>query len=211
MMAAVICYFLQRWLRCRRLAALARRWGLAFNPWRDYGFAARYPFFDQLQRGKDHYAFNVISGRLQQHVIFAFDYHYEVPDLDFKSISRRHHYFSFFILLLPAALPAIQIAPENWRSKVAQAFGYPDIDFESAEFSKAFCVRSKDKRFAYAVCNAQMMEFLLANRRLAIEIDGPALALAFDRRLSPAQFETNLQRLVEIRSRLPDFLFTQHP
>ena len=47
-------------------------------------------------------------------------------------------------------------------------------------------MRSKDKKFAYDVCNAQMMEYLLANRDLSIEIEGPALALAFDTRLSAA-------------------------
>ena len=87
-------------------------------------------------------------------------------------------------------------------------FGYQDIEFESAEFSKAFCVRSPDKKFAYDVCNTKMMEYLLANRDLSVEIENQVLALAFDRCLSVGQVESNLQRLVEIRSRLPDYLFT---
>ncbi len=83
-----------------------------------------------------------------------------------------------------------------------------DIKFESAEFSKAFCVRSPDKKFAYDVCNAQMMEYLLANRDLSVEIENQVLALAFNTRLSVQQIETNLQRLVAIRSCLPEYLFT---
>ena len=94
-------------------------------------------------------------------------------------------------------------------SKIAQALGYDDIDFESAEFSRTFCVRSKDRKFAYDVCHAQMIEYLLANRDLSLEIEGPALALAFNRRLSAAEIETNLQRLLEIRLRLPEYLFTK--
>jgi hypothetical protein len=86
-------------------------------------------------------------------------------------------------------------------------FGYQDIKFESAEFSKTFCVRSPDKKFAYDVCHAQMMEYLLANRDLSIEIENEVLALAFDRCLATEQIEFNLQRLVEIRSRLPEYLF----
>jgi hypothetical protein len=50
---------------------------------------------------------------------------------------------------------------------------------------------------------------MLANRDLSLEIEGPALALAFDTRLSAAQIETNLQRLLEVRLRLPDYLFTK--
>ena len=94
-------------------------------------------------------------------------------------------------------------------SKIAQAFGYDDIDFESAEFSRAFCVRSKDKKFAYDFCNAQMMEYLLANRDLSIEVEDRALALAFGKTLSAEEIESNLQRLAEIRARVPDYLFTK--
>jgi hypothetical protein len=69
-------------------------------------------------------------------------------------------------------------------------------------------VRSPDKKFAYDVCHAQMMEYLLANRDLSMEIENDVIALAFNTRLSPEQIETNLQRLVEIRTRLPEYLFT---
>ena len=86
-------------------------------------------------------------------------------------------------------------------------FGYQDINFESAEFSKAFNVRSPDKKFAYDVCNAAMMEYLLANRDLSVELENEAIALAFSSRLAAEQIELNLQRLVEIRSRLPEYLF----
>jgi hypothetical protein len=111
-------------------------------------------------------------------------------------------------MTLPALFPDLTIRRENFLTRVAEVFGYQDIEFESAEFSKAFCVRSPDKKFAYDVCNAKMMEYLLANRDLSVEIENQVLALAFDRCLSVEQVEANLQRLVEIRSRLPDYLFT---
>jgi hypothetical protein len=69
-------------------------------------------------------------------------------------------------------------------------------------------VRSPDKKFAYDVCNAQMMECLLANRDLSIEIENEVIALAFNTRIAAEQIEADLQRLVEIRSRLPQYLFT---
>ena len=88
-------------------------------------------------------------------------------------------------------------------------FGYEDIDFESQEFSKAFCAREKDKQFAYDVCHPQMMDYLLANRNLNVELEGHALALTLGGRLVPQQIEFNLQRLLEIRARLPDYLLAQ--
>ncbi len=143
----------------------------------------------------------------QQYDVLAFDYHYETQTHDKNGTHTEHHWFSFFILTLPAFFPDLTIRRENFFTKVAEVFGYGDIKFESAEFSKTFCVRSPDKKFAYDVCNAKMIEYLLANRDLSIEIENNVLALAFTTRLSPEQIETNLQRLVEIRARLPEYLF----
>lgn len=196
--------------RREALFELATRLGLNFSPGDDYGLADRFAFLDKLAQGDNRYASNVISGSYRQQQVLVFDYHYETHSTDSKGHRQtHHHYFSFFILLLPLSFPELKISREGFFSKIAQALGYDDIDFESAEFSRAFCVRSKDRKFAYDVCNAQMMEYLLANRDLSLEIEGPALALAFDTRLSATEIESNLNRLLDIRSRLPEYLFTK--
>ncbi len=196
--------------RREELAELAARLGLQLRPEDDCSLADRFGFLDKLAQGSNRYAFNVLSGSYRQNQVVVFDYHYETHSTDSKGHRQtHHHYFSFFILLLPISFPELKITREGLLSKIAQALGYDDIDFESAEFSRTFCVRSKDRKFAYDVCNAQMMEYLLANRDLSIEIEGPALALAFDTRLSAPQIEANLQRLLEIRLRLPEYLFTK--
>ncbi len=192
------------------LGALAARLGFSFNPDNDRSLADRFNFLDQLAQGSNRYAFNILSGQFQQNEVLIFDYHYETHSTDSKGNTQtQHHYFSFFIMILPANFPELRITHEGLLSKIAQAFGYSDIDFESAEFSRAFCVRSKDKKFAYDVCNARMIEYLLANRDMSIEIEQNALALAFGKRLAAAEIESNLQRLEEFRLRLPDYLFTK--
>ncbi len=196
--------------RREELFELATRLGLSFSPGKDYGLAERFGFLDKLAQGSSRYAFNVITGSYRQNQVLVFDYHYETHSTDSKGNRQtHHHYFSFFIVLLPLGFPELKISREGFFSKIAQALGYEDIDFESAEFSRAFCVRSKDRKFAYDVCNARMMEYLLANRDLSLELEGPALALAFDTRLSAAQIEANLNRLLEVRLRLPEYLFTK--
>ena len=191
------------------LFELAQRLNLNFDAGQDYGIPGRFGFLKQLAQGSNRYATNVLSGTYQQNEILAFDYHYETHSTDSKGHPQtQDHWFSFFILTLPAVFPDLTIRRENFFTKVAEVFGYQDIKFESAEFSKAFCVRSPDKKFAYDVCNAKMMEYLLANRDLSIEIENEVIALAFSTRLSVEQIEFNLQRLVEIRSRLPEYLFT---
>ena len=190
------------------LFELAARLNLDFEMAEDRGIPGRFGFLKQLAQGDNRYATNVLSGTYQQNNVLVFDYHYETHSTDSKGHRQTEdHWFSFFILTMPAVFPDLTIRRENFFTRVAEAFGYQDINFESAEFSKTFCVRSKDKKFAYDVCHAKMMEYLLANRDLSVEIENEVLALAFDRCLATEQIEFNLQRLVEIRSRLPEYLF----
>jgi hypothetical protein len=53
-----------------------------------------------------------------------------------------------------------------------------------------------------------MIEYLLENRDLEIEFQGPVLLLCFEEQLPAARIECNLARLFEIRARLPEYLFT---
>ncbi|HTI98194.1 MAG TPA: DUF3137 domain-containing protein [Dongiaceae bacterium] len=194
--------------RREALQALAARLGLSFSADRDDDLAAEYGFLDQWAHGSNSYAFNVLSGRYADQSVRVFDYHYESYTTSSKdSRQNQHHDLSFFVLTLPQDFPELKISREGWFSKVAQAFGYADIDFESAEFSRAFCVRSPDKKFAYDICNPQMMEYLLANRDLNIEIEHQALALSFSGKMDVETIEPNLQRLLEIRRRFPEYLF----
>ncbi|MSU59850.1 MAG: hypothetical protein EXS35_17070 [Pedosphaera sp.] len=196
--------------RREELSTLAARLNLRFSEADNEAIAGRFEFLDALAQGSNRYAFNVLAGQYQNNEVLVFDFHYETHSTDSKGNQQtNHHYFSFFILKLPQRFPELRITKEGFLSKIAQAFGYDDIDFESAEFSRKFCVRSKDKKFAYDVCNAQMMEFFLGNPDLSIEVERDSLALAFDSTLSAAEIEMNLQRLLEIRARLPEYLFTK--
>ena len=192
------------------LLELARRLNLNFNPAKDYSIGERFSFLKQFHEGENRYATNVISGTYRQYNVLAFDFHYETHHHDKHGFHKHDHWFSFLILTVQPVFPYLTIRREGLFTKIAEAFGYEAIQFESAEFSRTFCVRSPDKKFAYDVCNAKMIEYLLANRDLSIEIENQAIALAFNARLSVQGFELNLQRLVEIRSRLPDFLFLQN-
>lgn len=190
-----------------QLSGLAKRLNLDFNPGKDYSIAERFSFLKQFHQGENRYATNIISGAYQQCNILAFDFHYEIQHFAQNTRRVEDHWFSFIILTVSPLFPSLTIRREGFLTKIAEVFGYEHIKFESAEFTKTFCVRSPDKQFAFDVCNPKMIEYLLANRDLSIEIENQAVALAFDKRLSVQGFELNLQRLAEIRSRLPEFLF----
>jgi hypothetical protein len=191
------------------MTLLAEELGLDFHHDRDYQLADRYSFLDKLRQGSNRYCYNILSGTYQGHGISVFDYHYETHSTDSKGRSEtHHHHFSFFVLTLPKAFPELTIAKENFFSKIAQTVGYDDIDFESHEFSKNFVVRSKDKKFAYDFCNAQMIDYLLNNPNINLEVDQNMLAVGYSSCLNVVEIKPHLQRLIEIRERMPEYLFS---
>ena len=191
------------------LAALAQRLGLMFEPRTDSQMAQRFAFLNKLAQGSNRFAFNILWGNFRQHAVYAFDYHYETYSRDSEGHQQTNdHYFSCLILMLERQFPELIIAREGLLSKIAQGLGYDDIDFESNEFSRTFCVRSRNKKFAYDFCHARMMEYLLQNQDLSIELEGSALALTFSGRLDVTQVEYNLNRLAQLRTLIPKYLFS---
>ncbi|OHB78068.1 MAG: hypothetical protein A2Z25_24685, partial [Planctomycetes bacterium RBG_16_55_9] len=170
---AMILGYLSTLKRREAMMAVATKLGLSFNYSKNREIARGYKFLDKLRRGSNRYAYNILSGSYQGHEVILFDYHYQTG-----SGKDTHHYnISLFILHFAAIFPELVIGPEGFFSKIAQAVGYDDIDFESHEFSRRFCVRCRDKKFAYDVCNARMIEYLLSNADLTIEIEDNVLAV----------------------------------
>jgi len=187
--------------------ALAKKLGMRYRR-KDRSIGSRYSFLNKLDQGSNRYAFNVLEGKYRGHPVHAFDYHYETYSTDSKGRRQtHHHYFSFFILHQTHFFPELRIYPENFMSKIGQMMGYDDIDFESIEFSKAFTVRSTDKKFAYDICHTRMMEYLLQDKALSVEFESQCIALAFDRKLAVDQFERRLDQLCEIRELIPDYVY----
>ncbi len=189
--------------RRQEVGTLAQKLGMSFSPQKNYTIDDRYVFLDALKKGSNRYAQNIIIGKYRGKNFRVFDYHYQTG----SGKDTHHHVFSFFIMTLEKVFPELKITKENFLSKIGQALGFDDIDFESHEFSRQFCVRSKNKKFAYDVCNAKMIDYLLENRDMSIEIENNALALAFDRKLNAEQIEYNMDRLIKVRSLIPEYLF----
>jgi hypothetical protein len=150
---AVGAYFshLREQQRKKDLAALAIELGWTFLEAENYDFGDHYPQFDCFQSGSSRYAYNLLTGdcRIGEAAWPAVmgDYHYETEsrDKDGKT-TTHHHYFSFLVVELPYAnTPSLFIRREGVFDWVKRALGFDDIDFESAEFSKRFFVKSSDK------------------------------------------------------------------
>jgi len=190
--------------------ALATQYGFRYSAAHDHDIPHRYGFLDKLRQGSNRYAYNTLAGDYEGHPVQVFDYHYETHSTDSKGRRQTHHHrISFFILQLPKAFPELRIYPEGFFSKLGQMIGFDDIDFESVEFSRAFCVRSTDKKFAYDICHARMMEYLLQDPKLSLEIEDDCLAMSFSSRLRVEEIAGRLEQLVAIRGLFPEYLFRE--
>src|SRR5688572_14601020 len=138
--------------RQEELAALARELGWQFNPGKDKSHDEEYAHFEIFRRGHSRAAYNTLSGALvidgRRYPAKMGDFTYQVTQHTGKSTSTQTYRFSYLIVHLPfGQVPALLIRREGIFDKLAGALGFDDIDFESAEFSKKFHVKSDDKRF----------------------------------------------------------------
>ena len=196
--------------RRKELAAWAQSKGLRFDQSKNHGFEARYPLFKCLHQGHRQYAFNITTGSLLDRNFIGFDYHYETYSRD-KDGHRKthHHYFSAAVLGTDIPLKPLFIRPEGFFDKVTEFFGFDDIDFESAEFSKRFYVKAEDKRWAYDVLHARAMQYLLDAPRFTLQFAPDCVIIYRNSTFKIEDFESAAEVVDGLLDQLPDYLIKQ--
>jgi hypothetical protein len=191
--------------RRKELAGWAQVNGLKFLPDRDNSIWLRYQLFKCLQRGDNRYAYNIMVGTSGTRVMSAFDYHYETHSTNSKGQRQTHHHY-LSALVVDAGLPLkpLFIRPEGLLDKVTEFVGIEDIDFESAEFSQKFFVKSPDRRWAYDVLHQKTMELMLAYPRFHIDFQGTQVMAYYDNKtFSLGEFGSALKVVTGILDYLP--------
>lgn len=184
--------------------AAVRRWH--FEPERVRGFDAKYLEFDFLDRGSNRYAHHILAGRHGVYPVEAFDYHYETQSTDSEGRRQTHHHrFSVAILESPFPLREMVIRPEGILDKLSAAFGWDDIDFESAEFSRRFHVHSPDRRWAYDVLHQRTLEYLLECPAYEMHFSGHRLAVKSAGRFEPWEFAKSVDMAATLLDGIPGF------
>lgn len=170
----------------------------------DSTFDERFPSFDCLRQGDNRYAFNIARGEKENRDVWAFDYHYRTQSTDSKGRTTYHHHnFSSVVVGSGMALKPLFLRAEGWWDKMTSVFGFDDIDFESAEFSRKFFVKAPDRKWAYDVIHQETMEFLLRAPRFSIQLAGPHAIIWRGRRFEPADFEHALSVIDGVLRRIP--------
>jgi hypothetical protein len=209
----IVFFIFGSYLEAKRRQAI-QNWAmlhqLSFNREKDHQFHNRYPEFEFLTQGDNYYAFNTLTGPWNGRPFVGFDYHYETRSTNSKGQTQTNdHYFSGVIIQTDIILNPLMIRPEGFFDKVTEFFGYDDIDFESAEFSRKFYVKSSDKRWAYDVIHPRMMEFLLASPGFNIQFGLKYIVAYRDAKFSPVDFEFAGNLLCGMLDRFPDYLIKQ--
>jgi hypothetical protein len=191
--------------RRKAMSEWAHRRDLAFNPSKTYDMDSRFPDFKCLHRGRSRHAHNIITGQLGGRGITAFDYRYTTG----SGKNRTTHSFSAIIVTAPFPLKPLFIRREGFFDKVTEFFGADDIDFESAEFSRKFFVKSTDKKWAYDVIHQRMMEYLLTAPKFAIQFAGNSIIAWNKSKFTPDDFQSAFDLIEGMIQRLPEYLVKQ--
>lgn len=201
----IVAYYNYRMNEARKedIFALSCKYGLNFDIEDPCHILSIYSSFDSIDKGYDQKAYNVISGRLGNYEIRAFDYRYTTG----SGKSRQTHHMSFIAMDTDVCFQGLTIRPEGVFDRIAGAFGFDDIDFESDEFSRKFHVTSQDKQFAYEVVHPRMMEFLLLNPLWSTQLLGRTVMISNQRLLDPVHYERGIKFIQDFLGLVPDFVW----
>jgi hypothetical protein len=191
------------------LAWLGSR-GYALRQGRDFSMAERFPNLTCLRHGENRYAEDVFDGTIKERAFFGYNYHYETHTTDKDGNQQtQHHHFSVVTLSSEIYLKQLSIRPEGIFDKVGAFFGHEDINFESAEFSRKFYVTSPDRKWAYDILHARMMECLLQKPRFSILLDGQYIHAYGGSRFNLQQWDEAFDVVTCILDGIPEYVRQQ--
>lgn len=167
------------------LAAWAAENGLSFDQSRFRDVDDQYRGFDLFGRGSNRYGENLMTGARGNCQLSIFEYHYQTESGSGKTRSTHHHRYTVVILQPPFPLKPLSIRGEGFWDKITSAFGWDDIDFESAEFSRRFHVSAPDRRWAFDVLTPRNMEFLMERDKAALHMSDRHLMMPLRGRIEP--------------------------
>jgi hypothetical protein len=202
--AGLSLYLKQR--RRQELGRMAQQLGLAFSPVDELG-CVNLPF-RLLALGDGRGVENVMWGTWQGMPVREFDYWYydETTDAQGRR-SRSYHRFSCAVTEIEAACSPVAISRENLLTRLADAIGLDDLEFELEGFNRAFDVRAKDRRFAVALIDQRMMRFLLGtDPAFGFEVCARWL-LCYSRRRRPTELVPLLGTLKGFRDHVPRVVY----
>ncbi|RNL82140.1 hypothetical protein EFW17_20370 [Halostreptopolyspora alba] len=165
-----------KWWQRKRVAELAA-WadsnGWHYERWRPdlVDRFAGYPF----GRGHRRRAQHALTRTHRGHRVLAFEYGYTTTGGRNNSNTTYHEVVA---VPVPTPKPVLEVTREHIGHKILGLVGVHDLQLGNERFDSTFRIHTEDDRFAHAVLNQDMMEWLLSEARtrdVNIRIDGEHL------------------------------------
>jgi len=168
--------------------------------------------FRLFRKGDGRTISNVLSGPWRGEPMHAFDYrYYEEHTAPNGDTGRTTYRFTCVVLEVEAAFPHLAADREGFVSRVGSALGSRDIEFESEEFNRRFHVASVDRKFAYELLDARMMQWLLhLPNDVTFEVLDRWLLLSRKGQAEPAGFAPLIEMGLALRGRIPRVAWAMH-
>jgi hypothetical protein len=213
MAAAIAAVVLSLYLKAKRrdaFRAFARGHGLQYSEGDPLNLLA-WPF-SLFHRGDGRGIENSLWGSWEGQPMQAFDYWYYTESTDSQGHrTRSYHRFSCALVEVPASFPHLEIAREGLFTRLADHLGLEDIEFESPEFNRRYNVKAKERKFAYELLDARMIEWLVDfDQGLAFAVLGNRV-LAYGRRVKPPGLVPLIGTAAMFRRHVPRVAWTLYP
>ena len=137
-----------------------------------------------------------------------FDYWYYEESTDSEGRRTKTYYrFSCAATPIDAMCAHLTLDRENLFTRMADHMGLRDIEFESADFNRAFNVKCKDKKFANDMVDQRMMQWLLsAEDAFKFEVSGNWM-LCFSKKRGPEELIPLLGTLKQFHEQVPRVVY----
>ncbi len=191
--------------RRERFAAFAAEQAWHYSAEKQRGLEDRFPELEFFRRGSNRYGENFLGGTCSGHALTAFDYHYQTSSGSGKNRRTHHHRFTVVLLQPGFPLKPLVIRREHLLDGISAAFGWNDIDFESAEFSDRYHVTSPDRRWAFDVISARTMALLLDRDAGAMHLDHVRLMMPLRQVKDPAAILPACETAAALLNGIPEY------
>jgi hypothetical protein len=191
--------------RKEALAAWALSKGWRVRPGKLKGLDREYPGLKFFDKGHSRSASNVITGQYKGRTIRLMDYKYVTG----SGKNRTTHKLGVALIQTDYPMIPLTIRRENPFDKLGEFLGADDIDFESAEFSRKFYVKSNDRKWAYDVIHQRAMDYLLASPSYSIAFGFQEIAVTKRGHFGPDNYEEALDLAVGLYDLIPEYVIQQ--
>lgn len=188
-----------------RYRAFARERGWTYTP-RDDALVRRFRG-EPFGRGTGRRATSVLRGQYAGRAAVVFDYRFVTRSSNGQQTTTQTHRFTVVALQLPAALPRLELTPENALTRLGGALGLADLELESEDFNRRYRVRSDDRRLAYDVLHPRTIEQLLALPTLNLRLDGADAVLWERGTTSLPEVPARLAVLSQLLDGIPSYVW----